>query len=99
MHDEQRLALVGHRRAAARNPFEQGELELDFNEPVQAGSARGQVRCTREDSAVVSLPRRSQQHMRLVPPGMSGVDSILGIRSAGLRPQCPIIGVAIRHSS
>jgi hypothetical protein len=33
--------------------------------------------------------RRSQQHMRLGPPGMSEADSILGMRSDGLRPWSP----------
>src|ERR1019366_1281729 len=37
--------------------------------------------------------RRSQQHMRLGPPGMSEADSILGMRSAGLRPWSPGVEV------
>jgi len=35
------------------------------------------------------LARRPKQYTRSWPPGTSEVDSALGMRSGGLRPQCP----------
>src|ERR1039458_8109687 len=52
-------------------------------------SRRPASRGNRRSGLQRKFGRWSQQHMRLGPPGMSEVDSILRMRSAGLRPQCP----------
>jgi len=69
--------------------------------PFLGGGQEGCWIATKTPFQPSPVPRRKsvgrpQQHKRFWPPGLSEVDSILGMRSAGLRPQCPIIVVPIR---